>query len=637
MSLNNGKNLAHSDKQISKPDERFTELNLPPNREVEKYIRWVEEHKSIDIDSFTWYYRVGVTYITFEHYKEAIGALEKAEQHSSTNWDLFFKLAKAHENQKNHRLALGYIQKFKSLSEMFLETDDSYKEAYWDMLKTEGDCYQQCSDHNLAVKSFQDLLSQDIDDASGMSWLHLHALSGLFKTWTDTKNFQSIIAFIRSWKDVTAQGRGSTYWLRSASREVALHECIIVAAKHVEAVEEVISLYQEAIDYTLLDQHTVDDREMDISTEATKQLRYFQAVLIFHGSKSRKYQLRSIQCWEDIVLQSDEDPASYETACNAIRKLAPSLLDVTVAELGEAPSSCSEDFAIRLENLVNQNTTTICELRQGYYDPRLCLARLYCVKQNHTSASTQAQIRLCSVFDKWPEASDDASLTIRFSNLAQTLNVLDKDADAIAAWQAIRPYQPSSAANVKADAPGTEELLQPISEPSNTEGVPATSDKDVGEGPAASSSITTANKAYLTGYSCDGGCGTEWVDMLADCWVCKHCLCVQLCRGCYKKLLDDDLHPLVCNKDHKMLFLPPFDWEAWHTTPAEMMVVDKQLVPRKAWVDRIRKEFKVQQEEIDFIKMEKARELWAASVMTLRWRNRLHRIRASRPSKASKV
>ncbi|KAI4948494.1 hypothetical protein J4E91_005918 [Alternaria rosae] len=618
--------------KISKPEKPFEEWKPPSNTEVDEYIVWVKKQKDINVDSAVWDYRVGATNVVFEHYKEAIAALEKAEKHSQTNWGLFFSLAEAHENEKNHRTALGYVQSFKSLSEKFLETDDSYKEAYWLLLKVEGNCYRECHEYNMAVQSFRDLLSQDISEASGMSWLHLHALSGLFTTWTDTKSPQSIIDLIRSWKDATAENRGPTYWLRRASHEHALHTCIIVAAKRVGVVEEIIALYQEAIDYKPLDDPTVDESGMDISAEATKQLQYFQAVLRFHGSKSRKDQHQSIQCWEDIVLQSDENPGSYMTAWNATRKLAPTLLDVAVAELVGASSSSSNDFASRLEKLVNQNTTIICNLRQGYFDPGLCLARLYCVKQNHTSASTQARARLCNVFDKWPEATDDASLTIRFSNLAQTLNVLDKDADAVAAWQAIGPYQPSNATDAKADAQSTGELPQPNSEPSNTNGMSATSDKNSKDGAAASPPTTTANKAYLTGYGCDGACGTEWTDMLADCWVCKHCLCVQLCQGCYKKLLEDDLHPLVCNKDHKMLFLPPFDWEAWRTFPADMMVVEKQLVPRKDWVDRIRKEYNVQQEEIDFVKTEKARELKAASVIAVRWRNRLQRIRASRPT-----
>ncbi|KAI4666203.1 uncharacterized protein J4E88_010498 [Alternaria novae-zelandiae] len=618
--------------KISKPEKPFEEWKPPSNAEVNEYILWVKKQKDINVDSAVWDYRVGATNVVFEHYKEAITALEKAEKHSQTNWGLYFSLAEAHENEKNHRTALGYVRNFKSLSEKFLETDDAYKEAYWLLLKVEGNCYRECHEHGMAVQSFHDLLNQIISEASGMSWLHLHALSGLFTTWTDTKSPQSIIDLIRSWTTATAENRGATYWLRRASRENALHTCIIVAAKHVGAEEEIISMYQEAIDYKPPDQPIVDGQPgMDNSAEATKQLQYFQAVLKFHGGNSHEYHHESIKCWEDIVMQSDENPASYMTAWHAARKLAPTLLDKAVAKTLPALSSSSEDYISRLKKLASSNTTIICNLHEGYFDPRLCLARLYCVKEDHTSASTQAQARLWSVFDKWPEVTDDASLNLRFSNLAATLTVLDKDADAIAAWQAIGPYQPLNAVAASADVPGTEEFTHSNTEGPHTDSAPVASDKKSEDISNAATSFTTTTKAYVLGYICDGYCGVKWTDMVADCWACKHCLCVQLCPGCYKKLLDGDLHPLLCNKDHKMLYIPPFDWEAWRTIPADMMTVDNKLVPRKDWVDKIRKEYNVQQDEIDFIKIEKARGLKAASVIAVRWRNRLQRLRASRP------
>jgi tetratricopeptide (TPR) repeat protein len=624
--------LTDSGDQISEPGKPFDEWNPPSLAEIDKFICWAKDHVDIVIDSLTWNCCIGATYIVFEHHKEAIVTLEKAEAHSRTNWGLFFNLATAHVSQKNYRTALKYIQDFKSFSNLFLETDGSYITAYRESLLTEGDCHRQSHDYDLAVKSFQDLLSQDGDEESGMKWIHIRALSALFATWSEMKSYQSIIEFVRSWKDAAAPNRGPTYWLRSASYHGNIHTSIIIAAKHAGAVEEIISLYREAIDYKPLTPSTVDEEEMD---EATENLRYFRAVLRFHGSRSQHDQHQSIQQWEKIVQQSDEKPALYFTAHMASRKLAPTLLDKAVAELPTTSSSSSESYIGRLEKFANLNTTIICDLRQGTFDPRLCLVRFYCLKKDHTSASIRSQARLCSVFDKWPEATDDSSLRVRFSNLAQTLTVLDKDVDAVAAWQAIKPHQTLHTLVADTNVSGTEEVTPPSSELSHTHGVPATSDKKSEDNPnAASSSATTATKAYISGYSCDGRCGTDWEDVLADCYVCKHCLCVQFCSTCYQKLMTDDLHNLICNKDHKMLYLPPFDWKAWRTIPADMITVEKQPVPRLEWVNRIRKELNMQQEQIDFIKIEKARELRAASIIAVQWGNRLRRIMARKPSTA---
>lgn len=626
--------MADSDEQMFRPDESFEEWDPPSLAEVNKFICWAKEHINIDIDSFTWDLRVGATKIVFKHYKEAIAALEKAEQHSQTNWGLSFYLAKAHEKEKKHRKALKYIKDFKALSDLFLKTDYPYKTAYWQSLLAEGNCYRQCHDYDLAVKSFQDLLDQDIDEEPGMRRLHLYARSGLFKIWTEAKRYQSIKDFIHSWKDTTDQSRGPTYWLRNAAYEDDCHASIIIGAKHAGVVEEIISLYQEAIDYKPRSPSTVDEQGMDTSAEATEQLQYFQTVLRCYGSRSWHDQHRSIQYWEAIVQRSDENPALFFTAWKASHMLAPTLLDKAVAELLTAPPSSCENYISRLEKLAKLNTTLVCELHQGFLDPRLCLTRLYCMKKDHTTASMQAQARLCSTFDKWPEDTDDNSLSPRFSNLAQTLTVLDKDVDAVAAWQAIKPYRVLPASGADADVPDNGELTQPSSEVFHTNGVPAASDMKSEGDQNASLSTTTTTKAYISEFWCDGDCGTEWHDILADCWVCKHCLCVQFCSGCHRRLLGDDLHHLICNKNHEMLFLPPFDWKAWRTIPVDMMTVDKKLVRRLEWVDRIRKEYNVQQGQIDFIKIMKARELKAAEVITVRWRSRLQRIRAKKQSTA---
>lgn len=59
------------------------------------------------------------------------------------------------------------------------------------------------------------------------------------------------------------------------------------------------------------------------------------------------------------------------------------------------------------------------------------------------------------------------------------------------------------------------------------------------------------DKAYIPVYHCE--IVAQWNDMLTDCWVCKNCLCVQLCPDRHEKLQTDDFNHLICNKTHKML------------------------------------------------------------------------------------
>jgi len=176
------------------------------------------------------------------------------------------------------------MQNCKSLSELFHETDVFYKIAYRELLLTEGNCHRQCPDHEMAVKSYQNLLSQDIDERSGMRKLQFDALVGLFATWTEMKSFQSIIEFVCSWKNEPVQRPGLSYWLRKATHANEFHMSIIVTGKHAGAIGEVISLYQKAIGYKPPNHSAADELGIDSSAEATEQLRYFQAVLRYHRS-----------------------------------------------------------------------------------------------------------------------------------------------------------------------------------------------------------------------------------------------------------------------------------------------------------------------------------------------------------------
>jgi hypothetical protein len=244
-------------------------------------------------------------------------------------------------------------------------------------------------------------------------------------------------------------------------------------------------------------------------------------------------------------------------------------------------------YADRLQKLCTLNSPVIREVRQSQEDPRLCLARLHVLKGNSQLAEEEAKGLLRGVFDDWPEDPKDTSLRVRYSTLAQILAVRDLDADAIAAWQVTKPRKSSN------------EMSEPSSE------------KPV---------------AYISGYWCDGDCETQWKDMLADCWACKNCLCVQLCSPCHQKLQMDELHPLVCSKDHTFLYIPQFNQDLWKMTTSEMTIINgNTVVPRKEWINQLRDKLDMQQESIDAYKLNEARRMKATVTIAsyiLKWRKR---------------
>ena len=546
---------------------------------------------------------------------------------------MVFGLSRSHEKLKDFPAALRYIEKFTSYSGLFFETDKEYRLAYWSTLLAEGNCYQQCQNHVSAAKCFRDILDQEVLDERWAGSVHTEALSGLFTTWTETKSYCSIVEFMRSWKDGKNKKRDVTYWFQRTTAADKIHGYIIVAAKNAEAVEEICLLYQEAIDHMASSSSTADEQGDGFDPNARPLLQYFQAALRFHGSQSQHNHDRGIQSWEEIVRRSDDPSSSWWTAYKASRELAPCLLDKAISESAAVSSNSSESYASKLKTLARMNNSVIRIYRQGQFDPRLCLTRLYCLKGDHESAFAEAQERLCSVFDNWPEDTNDDSLTLRFENLAQTLTVLDKDANAIAAWQATIPpksRKPSLADVIVPEAGQATDPNHDVVQPSS---LPMTNGDQTEAAHDTAVSANDTPKAYVSSRHCDGDCGTSWKDMLADCWVCKHCLDRQLCPRCYEKLQADEFHPLVCNKDHKHLYLPAFDQEMWQSTSADMMIVDKQPVPRLQWLNKIQDEYGVQQEQIDMLKVQKARELKAAGCIALhvsKWRRKFLKNRTAK-------
>ncbi|KAF1358278.1 hypothetical protein EJ07DRAFT_179983 [Lizonia empirigonia] len=505
---------------VAKGVGKAFEEKPPSLSEIDDFLEWAKTQK-YEIDDHAWAYRKGATYLTFDHHRAAITEYEKVGDHSETSWGVVLGLSRAHEALKKYKTALQDIEKFKSLKDQFFQADKEYKLAYWDALLAEGNCNRQSHDHESAAKCYKDILDDEIEEELWPGKVHAAALSGLFATWNEMKDYRSIVDFMRSWKTTKVKDRGPAYWLQKVANDDNLHGLVTTATKHTDAVDDICSLYQEVIDQKPAKPSTAEEQDNRVTPYTRGQLQYYQAVI--------------------------------------------------------------------------------------------------------------------RVFDKWPEDTDDGSLQLRFQNLAQTLTVLDKDVDAVAVWQAVKPQKLQYPVTMDAKASDGQQIAGSSSGAIQSNGTPVAVADKIPEAASADTSTNPTPKAYISGYTCDGCYETQWEDMLADCWVCKNCLCVQLCPPCYEKLQADN-GPLVCNKDHKMLYLPPFEKSLWQSTAPDMVIVNKQPVPRLQWLNGIRDEYQVQREQIDILKIEKARELKAATCIAkqiLRWRRRLFLLRAAKQARQS--
>jgi len=613
----------------------FDENSKQDITDVNNFIQWAKEHTDLNTSSSLWAFRVGATFTVTQHHEIGLEEFKKAEAELEDNWSLLLLMAETYEQLKDFQSALNYINKLKALQSPLIDTDAGYKGAYWErILLKEGILFKQLKNYSSAAGCFQSLLEQDgVTD----QYVHTTALNSLFESWIEEKAYGAIIYLMRKWRDSTDLERGLSYWLSKTVHSDNIHGWIITAASRVGVVEEVWEMYKQAMENLSVTPTTDNEDETQRIRETKELLRCFQASFVFHGYQVEHQQERALQDWEDIIHKAEDSWSSWWIVYKANRIFARSLLDKATSKgLEEASSRISESYASRLEALSRVNHRAIRDCRQGTKDPRLCLTRLHVLQGERDLVHEEAKERLRSVFDDWPEDTNDESLRDRFANLAQTLNVLDDDVNSIAAWQAAKPRQLQQGLLPVVNSAGPDQTQQQVV--GAVADTPGSNLKSTSTSPGQSNtkngkpdSRKDPPKAYISGsWICDY-CETRWENMLVDCWACKHCLCVQLCSDCHYKLQNDEIHPLVCSKRHKFLYLPPFNHAVWETASPEMMILGGKTVVRKQWLDGLREKWGVRQDQIDNDKLEAARRLKATKTIVfyiLRWRRKLLRRRA---------
>ncbi|KAL5424597.1 hypothetical protein PMIN04_003135 [Paraphaeosphaeria minitans] len=572
---------------------------VPPLESLSEYLEWVLKHTGLEKTSPLWLSRVGAMYRILEHYKTALIAFKESEKQLGHSWIVLLQIGETHAGLKQFSPALEYLHKVKAMHADLIETDKDFKDVYWDrVLLPEGSYHRELKDHAAAIRCYQDILAQDVEEAK---IYHADALAALFALWIEIGERDSIVSFLRGKKH---EGKLS-YWLGSIiGQRDDVHSNIVKAAKQAAAADEVLQMYDEVIepkadpkDDQIENENGKssgnDSEEPEVNTE---NLRFFRALLSFHVSDLDHEHEKALATWEQMVYTPRSNTGAYWVAYKARHLLARTLLDKGATE------SATASYTNKLEALVRSNQENNRDFRQSQFDSALCLTRLYVLRDNLKLADEEARGLLRGVFDNWPEDLNDPSLTSRFGVLAQVLSIFNMEDDSIAAWQALKPRQTVPPATEGEDASETK--------------VDSPQDK-----PAAPPQKI---EAYLSGYVCDS-CGTQWDNMLTDCWACKHCLCVQLCTPCHDKVLADELNPAICSKKHDFVYLPKFDEGRWTTLPDNHVVVGCKSMPRDEWLDRFRDRWGVKQEQIDTYKLETARKLKATVCIAkyvLKWKRK---------------
>ncbi|PSN73234.1 hypothetical protein BS50DRAFT_514386 [Corynespora cassiicola Philippines] len=592
--------------------KNFKPFDPISTEDLKEFFEWATKHTGLDPCSPLWSFRMGTTYKVTGHHEEALAAFEHAESQMKDNWALLLSIAEVHDNLKNHTSRLKYIHRLKPLKGQLMNVDKIYTNNCWKRIfLAEGNCHVQCKEYALAAECFRDILEQEVDIESRPEDVYIVAFENLLKAWDEMKAYDSTIEFLRSRQEYNGVNRSLYYWLARTVECWDMHSCIATATKHLNVAEEVGAMYQKAIDAF---------PGKVLSTSFKEHLVFHQGAIALYSSASEKDHNKGLRIWQDMVKRSDESSILYWTVRETVRRLAPNLLTkATVKHPGLDPQKPIGSHLSMLKALAEMDCQIIRDCLQSTLDIRLCLSRLYFLVGKIDEAHEEVKVRMRSIFDDWPENPYDESLRTRYWNLATTLGVLNYDDDAIAAWQITKPPKRQKVNAAEASVSGIIQTAEVISEQSATNPVSESLNKS---GTRADDSAEDPLQSYVVDFGCDA-CGFDWSKRLTDCWLCKHCLDTQLCHGCYGKLQDGTLKPTLCNKEHSHLYIPSFDQTLWKSLPSDMMMVGGQPIARKEWIDKLRTDWGVRQEQIDQFKSQMAtKRLKAAKCIVLnmlRW------------------
>lgn len=544
--------------------------------------------------------------------EEGIAAIVQAEHDGYSDWALPLKLAEVYCERNDFPAALECCRKFTCLKDKLADSHESYddgsresyNEAYYGrVLLREGECHKNLRCTQPAVRCYMEVLEHE--DVFGDA--HQEALFNIFEVWRESKEYTSVIDLFRTWRDI--EKPGLFHWIMKIAHLNSVHVCLLDAARSTASHEEIIDAYRLALQ-NLLSQSDADD---DDTKQAINQFRYVLAAILFYGSNSRSNQHEALDIWEALIFNQNDALNSWPISLGSARKLFRSLYELA----SQTPVESGCRYTARLAKLAAMDHEDIRIFRQGGKDPRLPLARIQYVRGHTDDARLTLRERLRSAFDGWSNTGDDEDrLAGRYSSLAHSLVVICDDVNAIAAWQATKPkvkkttQMATTVDNASGEQAGTgaDDLsasdlpLGQLLQSSHIAPVEASPEQET---------QSQQREPYQAEYYCDGDCGTDF-DVSSNSFVCRDCLDVQLCSACHAKLKDGEISPMFCNSSHEFLHVPLIDRTLWEKMHADQMILGDALVSRDVWVDGLRREWNLEQEQIDTEKLEAGRKLKAA-------------------------
>ncbi|KAJ5135669.1 uncharacterized protein N7515_004947 [Penicillium bovifimosum] len=501
---------------------------------------WARRQLGLDSLGYEETRNLARTFREYGKHDKAIEYFKLASSLQEYNWFSQWGLATCYAYQKEWALAIETIEGLKNMIKCGDNRDD---DLYLPDLDRDLASYiRERGDSGKALEMYEAILREYPNDYD--------ASLGIILLYHKDDNPEGLLNFLESLKDSTDDQAGldrrtRTFHLHCDNGEY--HEALFSLSSEGKTFDAIFEGYQTAI-AAAKEQigkavKTGDPMEAQYRRcQAT--LMHNLAILCFeNGSDIPERRRFAIAQWESVLQIEDHSDEYYLNLTKGYSR--DKLATAYFKEACRDPSTA---------------TTLLQRLKElGSYKPKYTYSEM-------TSYATELAARYHALQGDYQKAIDVLRPAVKhnmdmlsdddplndwqgYQGLARAFMRAGQDADCLAAWSLIAPFNDAKNAEDQAEFPETE---------------------------------SRAPMCY-----CDGQCGTTWT-VPDDLYVCRECYDIQFDLPCLNKLREGTLKGRVCGKDHDMLHIPAHDAAERRTTGNGNVLVGEEIVSVSEWLQRIK-------------------------------------------------
>lgn len=472
-----------------------------------------------------------------------------ASSQDEYNWFSQWGLAACYANQQEFKLAITTVED--AINTLRLGNG---KEELDYLPEISRDLARWCGDAGDTMKAF-DTYEEVLNDNPGD---YDTALDMILLFHRD-KNYEGLLSFLDSLNDLTDQTtridrRTATFYAQYDNEE--FHGALFALASDEKYFNFVSQSYEMAI--IAAQERYEEARE---KREAEEILLGDRLAALIHNFAHLCYENDcdnasrrefAIEQWV-YVLQIEEISEELESYLAFTKAHVRSKLASVYFKEACRDSATAFTYLEKLEGLAESNLADGQDLgRSGTYPSEL-VAWYHALHGNEQKSKDALRTQVKRSIDI---LSDDDPLNDwqGYRGLARYFMCAGQDADCLAAWSLIVPYDD----------------IEPQSSLSQ-------------------SSLSTALRGPMSDM-CDGGCHTIW-EFADNFYVCRECDYMEFDPECLKRLREGTLGDRICGQDHKMLYVPAYDGALWQKIGKGNVMVGEEVISVRDWLQRIKEKW----------------------------------------------